>query len=96
MDKYFRVTAYHKQANISVIFDSNGYLNALWELSSFLYEHGFDILEVGKDGKFSDGNIPRAEYNTENIILRACKMGKPVYTNGTLDVQGRRYQPVKN
>lgn len=95
-NNYFRVTAYHKQANVSIIVDSNGHFNALWELSSFLVNLGFDIIAVGKDGKFTDGNIPRAEVNTESIILRACKMGKPDYDNGTLTVQTRHYNPNKN
>ncbi len=38
MDKYFRVTAYHKQTNVSMIIDSNGYFDALWKLSAFLVE----------------------------------------------------------
>ena len=96
-NNYFRVTAYHKQANVSMIIDSNGYFDALWKLSALLVEKGFDILEVGKSDTFSNGNIPPVEINSENLIMRACKMGKPEYTENdkVLDVHGRYYAPNK-
>ena len=80
-----------------MIIDSNGYFDALWKLSAFLVKKGFDILEVGKSDTFSNGNIPPAEISTENLIMRACKMGKPEYTenNKVLDVHGRYYSPNK-
>lgn len=95
-NNYFRVTAYHEQANVSVIVDSNGYYNALWELSAFLIKKGFTVIAVGKDGKFSDGNIPRAEVNADSFILRACTMGKPEQKDGTITILTRNYRPDKN
>lgn len=72
MSNYFRVTAYHESENLSVIIDSNGYFGQLWELSAFLIQKGFRVLEVSDDSKFLDGNIERAEKDTENLIIRAC------------------------
>ena len=78
MSQYFRITAYHPQEDISVIMDSNGMFEKLWQFSSMLIQKGFKILEVGSDEKFGDGNIVKAEYDSEHIILRASGQGKPI------------------
>lgn len=93
MSNYFRVTAYHEQANVSVIVDSNGYYSALWELSAFLIQKGFKVLEVSDDGKFLDGNIERAEQDTENLIVRACCKGKPLTAD--YGFNGKTYKAVQ-
>ena len=95
MSNYFRVTAYHENENLSVIIDSNGYFGQLWELSAFLIQKGFKVLEVSDDSKFLDGNIERAEKNTENPIVRACCQGKPTYKGNVVEVEGKFYTPEK-
>ena len=88
MNNYYRITAYHPEKNISVIMDSYGMFEKLWQFSAFLVEKGFDIIAVGKDNNFTDGNIERqTEPLLDKIILRAYQAGKPniVGTKVTID-----------
>ena len=75
MKNYFRITAYHKGLNISMIMDSYGKFNELWEFSAYLVAKGFNILEVHKADKFTDGNFPKAEQDNDHVILRAAQYG---------------------
>ena len=77
MKNYFRITAYHKGLNISMIMDSYGKFNELWEFSAYLVAKGFNILEVHKADKFTDGNFPKAEQDNEHVVLRAAQYGTP-------------------
>lgn len=95
MSNYFRVTAYHESENISVIIDSNGYFGQLWELSAFMIQKGFKVLEVSDDSKFLDGNIEKAAKDTESLIVRACCKGKPVYDGNVVKVETKFYTPEK-
>ena len=40
MKKYFRITVYNPTHNITAILDSNGYYNAIWQLSAFFVKNG--------------------------------------------------------
>ena len=94
MKNYFRITAYHKKLNISMIMDSYGKFNELWEFSAYLVEKGFSILEVHRANKFIDGNFPKAEQDNEHIILRAAQYGKPdveMKGNKTVTIANRYY-----
>lgn len=67
MANYFRITAYHPEMDCSVIMDSNGLFDKLWQFSADLVKRGFKILEVGNEDKFLDGNfekIPKYPTNT--------------------------------
>lgn len=77
MKNYFRITAYHKQLNISMIMDSYGKFNELWEFSAYLVEKGFSILEVHRANKFTDGNFTKASQDNDHVILRAAQYGMP-------------------
>ena len=55
MKNYFRITAYHKKLNISMIMDSYGKFNELWEFIAY-----FSMLEVHRAEKFTDGNLTKA------------------------------------
>ena len=96
MSNYFRVTAYHESENISVIIDSNGYFNEIWELSAFMIQKGFRVLDVSDSSQFLDGNIERADKDTESLIVRACCQGKPTYNGNAVEVEGKSYTPEKN
>lgn len=96
MSNYFRVTAYHESENLSVIIDSNGYFGEIWELSAFMIQKGFRVLEVSDSSQFLDGNIDRADKDTENLIVRACCQGKPTYKGNAVEVEGKSYTPEKN
>ena len=94
MSNYFRITAYHPEKNISVIMDSYGMFEKLWQFSSFMVQKGFKVLAVGDDETFDDGNIEKeTEYEPEKVILRACATGKPTITNGKVEVNGKFYTP---
>ena len=91
MTNYFRITAYHPQKDISVIMDSNGKFEKLWQFSAYLIQKGFKIIEVGNQEKFLDGNIDRAPENKQKIILRACSKGQPVHKGNTIEVNNKHY-----
>lgn len=78
MANYYRITAYHKEKDISIIMDSYGYFEKKWQFSADLIRRGFDIIEVSDDTQFLDGNIERlTEPKQDKLILRACSMGEP-------------------
>ena len=91
MKNYFRITAYHKTLNISMIMDSYGKFNELWEFSAYLVAKGFNILEVHKADKFTDGNFPKAEQDNEHVILRAAQYGMPDVETNTITIANRYY-----
>ena len=91
MYNYYRITAYHPEKNISVIADSNGKFEKLWQFSSFFVCKGFEIISVGKEENFSFGNIPKANPDKNNILLRACGKGKPFIENNVIEIRGKTY-----
>lgn len=92
MNNYYRITAYHTEKNISVIMDSYGMFEKLWQFSAFLVEKGFDIIAVGKEDNFTDGNIERQTEPLPNkIILRACQAGKPNFVGTKVTVDDKYY-----
>ncbi len=91
MDNYFRITGYYKEKNVCFILDSNGKFQALWEFSAFLVSKGIEIVAVGRDERMSYGNFPRAEPDTEHIILRACAQGRPEISGKIITVNGKCY-----
>lgn len=91
MSTYFRITAYYPEENISIIIDSNGMFEKLWQFSSHLVKKGFKIIAVGNEESFDDGNIPKAFLDAHNMILRACDRGEPSISNGTITIHGRHY-----
>ena len=94
MSNYFRITAYHPTENLSVIMDSNGLFEKLWQFSSFMVSKGFKIIEVGDENKFDDGDMPKAEYDNVHVILCACKSGKPEITGNCITVEGKSYTTI--
>ena len=74
-NNHFRVTAYHPTEDITVLVDSYGYYEQLWQLSSMLVIKGFNIIEVSDASKFLDVVIPPVEPNRDKLYLRACMVG---------------------
>ena len=72
---YYRITAYHPDEDISVILDSNGRFDALWEFSTFLVDKGFKITTISRDDGFDPGNILKASASNK-IIIRAATQGR--------------------
>ena len=91
MANYFRITAYNPKENLSVIMDSNGMFDKLWQFSSFMVSKGFKIIEVGNDEKFLYATVKRTEPSAK-CILRAYAKGEPLYTS--LSVQGTVYKAI--
>lgn len=93
MANYFRITAYHPSKNICAIFDSNGRFEKLWQFSSHLVQKGFQILAVGNESKFTEGNIPKAE-ESDKILVRACIKGKPLQCSSRIEVGCKSYEVI--
>lgn len=91
MTNYFRITAYHKNEDISIIMDSNGMYEEIWQFSAYLISKGFTIIEVGDEKQFDYGNMPKIEQDKHNIIIRACKTGKPNKINNKISINGKTY-----
>ena len=72
---YFRITAYHPVEDISVILDSNGKFEKLWEFSAHLLQKGFKIIEASKEEGFEEGNVPKHSLSP-HILLRAIQRGR--------------------
>lgn len=91
MNNYFRITAYHPAEDLSVIVDSNGKFEKLWEFSAYMVSKGFKIIAVGDEDKFEFGDIPKVEYDSTHVILRACKSGKPKFKDNRIMVEHKSY-----
>lgn len=93
MTNYFRITAYHPTEDFSVIMDSNGMFEKLWQFSSLMVQKGFKIIEVGTDEKFLDVNIEKVEAIPDKIILRADAKGMPEAV--LQELNGTTYNAIK-
>ena len=63
--------------DISVILDSNGMFEKLWQFSSYLVQRGFKILEVGANENIIESTFPAVKEVSNRIMLRAIDKGKP-------------------
>ena len=73
---YYRITAYHSDENISVILDSNGRFESLWDFSSYLVAHGFKILHLSRSDRFAEAGCPNIE-PSKKVAVRAIGRGLP-------------------
>ena len=104
VNNHFRVAAYHPAEDITVLIDSYGVYDKLWQLSSTLVMKGFKIIEASDSSKFVEVNIPSIEPNDKQLYLRACMVGKPdeflqiidAKRLKVLQVENRMYIPDKN
>ena len=96
MTQYFRITAYNPTDNYSIIIDSNGYFEKMWQFSSYLVKKGLKVIEVSNDEKFVDINIPKASYNSKELILRATAKGRPDFSEKVIDGVNRMIIIVGN
>ena len=78
MANFFRITAYHTEQNISVILDSNGKFEKLWQFSSYLVNKGFKIIEVTTSDKLVYDPFPTIEKGSDKILLRSIAKGLPI------------------
>ena len=92
-NNYYRIAAYHPEKNISVIADSNGKFEKLWQFSSYFVCKGFKIISVSSDEQFTCGNIPKTDADTAHVLIRACCKGKPTISGSFIEIQDKMYQP---
>lgn len=95
MKNLFRITGYSAKLDVGFIADSYGKFEKLWQFSSYLVNKGVEIIAVNASGNFTNGNIEPTKPN-DNIILRACDMGRPQIENGVITVKGKSYKPDTN
>lgn len=93
MTNYFRITAYYEKEDLSVIIDSNGMFEKLWQFSSYIVQKGLKVLEISNADNFIDANAQLAEKDTQHVLLRAVHKGKPEYMTQTID--GKEYEAVR-
>ena len=94
MQDYFRITAYHPTENISVIMDSHGKFEKLWQFSAYMVSKGFKIIAAGGEDKFEFGDMPEAEQDNVHVILRACKSGEPKIAGNRITVEYKSYMTI--
>lgn len=90
---YYRITAYHKELDISVIMDSTEMFETLTDFVNYMTLNDFTIIESGTSDTFLDGNIKPPKNYPESVILRACQYGKPQET--TITQNGITYRAIK-
>lgn len=93
MTNYFRITAYYEKEDISMIIDSNGMFEKLWQFSSYILQKGLKVLEISNADNFIDVNTQLADKDTQHILLRAVHNGKPERITQT--IKGITYKAVK-
>ena len=94
MTKYFRITAYEPNKDFSIIMDTYGMFEKIWQFSADLIKRGLKILEVSSDEQFIDVNIDNlTEEEPDKFILRAFAQGKPEYLQQ--NINGVAYKAVK-
>ena len=59
MANYYRITAYHPAEDLSVIADSNGKFEKLWEFSAYMVSKGFKVIAVSREENFLEGDMPK-------------------------------------
>lgn len=91
MANYYRITAYHPAEDLSVIADSNGKFEKLWQFSAYMVSKGFKVIAISKEDGFEDGNMPKAEHDNVHVILRACKSGEPKIKDNRITIEGKFY-----
>ena len=77
MANYFRIAAYYPEKDISVILDSNGRFEKLWQFSAYLVNKGFKILEVGTNENIIESTFPTLKEVSNKIMLRGIDRGQP-------------------
>lgn len=93
MTNYFRITAYYEKEDVSMIIDSNGMFEKLWQFSSYIVQKGLKVLEISNSDNFIDMNTELADRDTQHVLLRAVHKGKPEYISQMID--RKEYRAVK-
>ena len=68
MNTYFRITAYYPKEDFSIILDTYGKYEEIWQFSAYLVRRKFKIRAVSKEQAFEYGNIQKAKTDDEHLI----------------------------
>ena len=91
MNNYYRITAYHPAEDLSVIADSNGKFEKLWQFSAYMVSKGFKVIAVNKEDGFEKGNITKIAPDKDKITIQAYLTGNPVVDGKTISVGNNTY-----
>ena len=91
MKNYFRITAYNRDEDYSIIMDSFGAFEQLGQFSSYMVNKGFSIIAIGNTDFFEDGNIPKIKEPTNKLILRAEANDRPIRNGKQITVGNKTY-----
>ena len=91
MTNYFRITAYHPTEDLSVIADSNGKFEKLWEFSAYMVSKGFKVIAVSREENFLEGDMPKIGIDTDKITIQAYAKGEPNVTGNKIIVGDKDY-----
>jgi len=83
--EYCRITVFHKEKNLSAIFDNSGMYETLGDFRAHLLGRGNTIIAASTDEKFLDVNIGKVEYDEKQIYCMAYHKGEPIKTTWELD-----------
>ena len=87
MANYYRITAYHPAEDLSVIADSNGKFEKLWEFSAYMVSKGFKVIAVSREENFLEGDMPKIGIDTDKITIQAYAKGEPNVTGNKIDLR---------
>ena len=76
-NEYYRITARNASEELSIIADSYGKFEKLWEFSAYLIERGFRIIAVDREQFFIDGTIPKVDKESPKLMIRAVGKDEP-------------------
>lgn len=91
MANYYRITAYHPAEDLSVIADSNGKFEKLWEFSAYMVSKGFKVITVSREENFLEGDMLKTGIDTDKIIIQAYAKGEPNVTGNKIIVGDKAY-----
>lgn len=95
MSKHFRITAYNEEKDYSIILESNGMFNSLWDFSSYLTDKRLKIIVVGDTENESTSSNITTIYS-DKMILRTIEKGKPIIEKKQIDDKIRKIIKVGN
>ena len=81
--EYYRITAYHAPEGFSIIADSYGKFEKLWEFSAYLVERGFRIIAVDREQFFIDGTMEKVDAPSDKLMIRTVSKDEPRRFPGT-------------
>lgn len=76
-NEYYRITAYHAPEGLSIIADSYGKFEKLWEFSKHLMERGFNVIAVDREQFFIEGTIEKVKEQSPKLMIRAIGKDEP-------------------